>query len=100
MRNEIEDILDNFDFAKVKIVMDALDWYWYNTIGVPEIADLRKHARSLLTDAGEQVMKNKELTAEVNRATGGFRAQAHRYLDEEKIYFRLSFEVSAWDNYE
>jgi hypothetical protein len=99
MRDEIENILDNFDFDKVKKTMDALFWLWYNTVGVPEIADLRKHARALLTDAGEQVMRNKELTAEVDRASGGFRAQAHRYPDEDKIYFRLSFEVATWDNY-
>jgi hypothetical protein len=100
MRDTIEDILDNFDFDKVKKTMDALHWLWYDTIGVPEIADLRKHARSLLTQVGDKVTQNKEMQAEAITGSGGFRAAAYRYLDDDKIYFRLAFEVTTWDNYE
>jgi len=100
IRDQIEDILDNFDFSEVKKAMDALDWEWFDTAGIPEIPDLRKCARRLLTESAEQVMKTNETPAEANRATGGFRAIAHRYDDTEKIYFKLSFEVTSWDNYE
>lgn len=100
MQEQIEDILDNFDFDKVKKVMDHLQWLWFDTVGVPEISDLRKHARRLLTEVGEEVMKNNEIPAESNIATGGFRAKAYRYDDTGKIYFRLAFEVSSWDNYD
>jgi hypothetical protein len=101
MRDQIEDILDNFDFESVKKVMDILEWQWINAeLGIPSMPELRKSARNLLIEVGEEVMKNNEMTSEANRATGGFRAHAYRYLDEEKIYFRLAFEVSEWDNYE
>jgi len=100
IRDQIEDILDNFDFDKVKKTMDALQWLWYDTIGVPEISDLRKCARRLLTEASEKVMNINEMPAESNMATGGFRATAYRYDDTDKIYFRLAFEVTTWDNYD
>lgn len=99
MQEQIDEILDHFKFDEVKKTMDALHWLWYDCVGVPEIPDLRQCARRLLNEVGNEVMKNNEMTSEANRATGGFRAQAYRYLDEEKIYFRLSFEVTSYDNY-
>jgi hypothetical protein len=100
MRDEIENILDNFEFDKVKKTMDALFWLWYDVVGVPEVADLRKHARRLLIEVGEKVSKSNEISAEANIATGGFKATAYKYDDTDKIYFRLAFEVATWDNYD
>jgi hypothetical protein len=38
----VEDILDEFDFEKVKKVMDFLDWKWHAAEdGVPRIGELR-----------------------------------------------------------
>lgn len=100
MQEQIDDILDNFDFEIVKKTMDALHWLWYDTIGVPEISDLRKHARRILNEVGNQVMNNNEIPAEAGIGTGGFAARAYRYADTEKIYFKLTFEVAEWDNFE
>jgi hypothetical protein len=99
MQEQIDYVLDRFDFYKVKKTMDALHWLWYDTIGVPEISDLRQCARRLLTEASEKVMKNNEIPAEFNIATGGFRVEAYKYDDDEKIYFKLAFEVASFDNY-
>lgn len=99
MNEAIDDVLDNFDFETVKKTMDALQWLWYDTIGVPEIPDLRKCARRLLQEVTDAVNQSAELTAESNRATGGFRAVAYKYADETKIYYRLSFEAASFDNY-
>ena len=100
MQEQIDYILDSFDFETVKKTMDTLQWLWYDTVGVPEIYDLRVHARRLLKEVCEQVMKSNEFPAEANRATGGFRAVAHKYPDSNKIYLKLSFEVSTFDNYD
>lgn len=97
---DIEEILDHFNFSEVKQVMDHLHWLWFDTIGVPEIADLRQAARRLLSEVKETVIKNKEFTATSNRATGGFRAEAFKYADDDKIYMRLAFEVTEWSNFE
>ena len=103
--SEIEDIIDEFDFEEVHKVMEFLDWTWFdagdaNGGSVPRIAELRKKARKLLNEAADSVLRNNELPAESCIATGGFRATAHRYGDTDKIYFRLSFELSEWDNYD
>jgi hypothetical protein len=101
MRDEIEDILDNFDFEKVKKVVDVLEWQWFDAeLGIPSVPELRKCARRLLIVVGEKVTKSAEISTEATIATGGFCAKAYKYDDTEKIYFKLAFEVSTWDNYE
>ena len=103
-KQEIESVIDEFDFETVKKVMDFLDWQWFDADdGVPRMGELRKKARYLLTEAASKVIISKEIVAESNIATGGFRASAYRYDDdvnEGKIYLKLVFELSGWDNYE
>lgn len=95
---EINSILDCFDFYKVKQVMEFLEWTWCNTDGVPEIWDLRKKARYCLQNVAEQVIFRPE--KEYFTATGGFYASAKVYDDDPKIYLDLKFVVSDWDNFD
>lgn len=100
-QKQIDYVLDYFDFEKVHKTMEALDWNWSTTEGVPMIGELRSRARELLTEAVTKVKQNQEFGAGHTIATGGFRATANRYEDDpEKIYLRLSFEVADWDNYD
>lgn len=49
--NQIEFILENFDFAKVVMVMRTLDWSWAMAGGksaVPSVEDLKDKSRKLL----------------------------------------------------
>ena len=48
-RNSIDEIMDNFDFSRVKKTMDALEWEWYGT-GIPTESEIRSEARRLLKD--------------------------------------------------
>lgn len=80
----IDEILDEFDFEKVHRVMQALDWKWHNTDGVPSIADLRRMARSLLN----QVVESKGIHSV---GSGGFTAYMHHGL------LGLRFEVSSYE---
>lgn len=82
-RDLIDEVLDNFDFEKVKKVTDALNGTWSDSDIVPEIYDLRKLARRLLKDA------IKENLPQI--ATGGFRAG---YSDK---ILSLEFIVAEWD---
>ena len=80
----IDEILDQFDFQKVKEVMDALNWTW--GIGteshVPDIPELRKQAREMLWD----VIRSKGRMTK----TGGFVAEK-----EDDDTLELRFEVTV-----
>lgn len=80
----IEEIVDEFDFEKVHRVMLALNWQWHHTKGVPEIADLRRTARSLL----KQVVESK---GTLSVGTGGFTAYTHYGV------LGLRFEISSYE---
>jgi hypothetical protein len=82
--DEIEDLLDNFDFQKVKRTMDAVNWTWASTRGVPDIPDLRKQARELLRMAVEYPRDHYFV------ATGGLVVRKRDGL------LSLTFEVADW----
>lgn len=82
----IDEILDQFDFQKVKKVMDALNWKWAmgTESHVPDIPELRKQAREMLWD----LIRSKDRMIK----SGG--------LVVEKDYddiLELRFEVTSWD---
>ena len=95
----IDEILDQFDFQKVKEVMDALNWTW--GIGteshVPDIPELRKKAREMLWD----VIRSKHRMI----SGGGLVVEK-----EEPIYrggrmfkddtLELRFEVTSWNTWD
>jgi len=94
MYDDIEDILDNFDFEKVKKVMDALEWkYWDSPDEYVTIAELRKMARNLLKEA--YIASNSEHWF---NSCGGFEVEWWMYPGETRKYFRLKFVVSEWNN--
>ncbi len=84
---QIEAILDYFDFERVKKAMDALDWTWAFTDGVPEIGDLRRQARNLLT-----TIKNKPGES---ISTGGLKASC-----SIEHALELEFVVSSFSSYD
>ncbi len=102
--NIINEILENFDFVSIHILMDALDWMWYCTekdadekkeLGnkvvahgdfhefLPEPDDLRKRARELLGEVldgcGEKGLNEYAI------ATGGFEVYVTILTDEERV---------------
>ena len=94
MYEEIEDILDNFDFEQVKKAMDALEWKYHDS---PDsyitIAELRKMARRLLKDVYNAAPSDHWFTA-----CGGFEAERWMYPGDPKKYLYLKFVVSEWSN--
>lgn len=95
--NDINEILDNFNFEKVKKVMDFLNWEWFGSNGVPEIYELRQHARKLMNTAVTECLKSKE--TDYFTECGGFRVECNKYKDDPKIYLRLSFNLESWENW-
>ena len=95
--DDINEILDFFDFERVKKVMDHLNWEWAGSDGVPEIYELRQHARKLMNTAVTECIKSKQ--EDYFTECGGFRVECNKYNDDPKIYIRLSFNVTSWENW-
>ena len=93
--DEIDDIMDNFDFEKVHEAMTLLGWRWVDhdskAFEIPEIIKLRKRARRLMQEAMDSSK------AAYSIGTGGF--QVHKTTEEGKVYLSLSFVLTSWDNY-
>lgn len=91
VRKVLDDIFDNFDFEKVKVVMDALDWKWAyakGENGVPTLDEIKAEAARLMWDCA-----NMDTDA---LGTGGFRVEKD-FTDPNNPWMRLSFEVIDWD---
>lgn len=94
----LDEIFDNFDFEKVKVVMDALDWRWDlrtsastpdEKLRIPTLDEIKKVAADLLWNCANDP-KNDAI------ATGGFRVEKD-FSDPEDPWMRLAFEVTDWD---
>lgn len=96
--NDIEEILDEFDFYKVQKTMEALDWNYYDSPEkVPSIGELRRLARRLLEDVYEACSS---AVPESITSTGGFEAACKLFPGTEKKYITLKFVVTEWGNYD
>ena len=92
---QIEDLLDEFDFDKVKKVMDFLDWKYFDT-GYGEgrsVGRLRRMARHLL-----ELVYNEEDQEHSFTASGGFHAERWMYPGDTQKYLELKFVVTEWSN--
>jgi len=95
MYEEIDEILDNFDFEKVKKVMDALEWkYWDSQDSHVTIPELRKKARELL----KTVYCKSTFSDHWCAGTGGFEAERWMYPGDTKKYLYLKFIVEEQTN--
>jgi len=83
LEEHIEVVMDNFDFHKVRQVMEVLDWQWHDCAGVPEIPDMRKRVRSMMKSI--YACRDNERT----ERTGGFEV----YFSRSDDYFHVAFVV-------
>lgn len=79
-RNSIDEIMDNFDFSRVKKTMDALEWEWYG-IGIPTESEIRSEARRLLKDCLKRRCGY--------LSTGGFTVEYKSYPRELALRFEI-----------
>ena len=96
----IDEILDEFNFAKVQSAMEALDWTWAG-VGIPTISDLRNEAHRLLRGAANARLyefKDEHWLEGIQNSTGGFEAKA--WCDESKEHItdlELKFVLASWE---
>ena len=90
------DIINNFDFLKVHLVMKSLNWVWYPK-GVPTVDDITFSARERI----ESVIKNCLLDAmpdqEYISSSGGLKATAIKNDYGQITFLELEFVLTSWD---
>jgi hypothetical protein len=95
----IDDIMDEFNFAKVQNVMDHLDWKWVGEYVTIEM--LREEAERLLRGAiFARLHEYRDWHWEqgIHHCTGGFEATAFCDQFKSKITgLELKFVLSSWD---
>jgi len=91
---QVEDLLDEFDFYKVKKVMDFCEWKYYDSSDSKvSIGELRRNARRLLESA-----YNVEDSTEYITSTGGFEVTRYMYPGDTIKYLCLKFVLVEWSN--
>ena len=95
----IDEILDGFNFDRVQITMDYLNWKWVGERVTTEM--LVKEARRLLKGAAESRLdqfKDTHWKVGVTHSTGGFHATAYCNESKTKITgLDLKFVLADWD---
>lgn len=93
-QEDIDYILDNFDFERVKKAMNALDWCYHDSEGgVVTVYELRKMARYLLKSLMPHTDKDYYMVG-----CGGFEATVQNYADYDKPFFQLKFVIEEWES--
>jgi hypothetical protein len=119
MWEKVNEVLDNFDFTKLIVTMEALDWGWacteaeaeeYESAGCvtkwydetprgwrfwPQYPQLMQYARRLLVQCIEDMPEDE---TEWSVSTGGFMAKAYISTDEERAEY-YGAEVANVDDF-
>ena len=95
----IGEVLENFNFDKVKQTMECLDWTWHGSKGCPTIEELKECAENLLIGAVSGIEREDGIRPDVayHCGTGGCEATAILGEDYKVGYIGLKFVVSDWD---
>jgi hypothetical protein len=95
-----DEIMDGFDWHKVKTTMDHLEWQWVgvNTEGrIPEISDMKRVVRMLCADAYFGYFEQGSKFCSMG--TGGFEVTFLPPEEEYDMTFEIKFVVASWGNY-
>ena len=91
---QIEDLIERFNFEKVLVAMQALDWKWVTTtpsgtvMEIPTISRMKETAERLLIRAA----KDKAVCG-----SGGFEAEYFPECEPDSEMFRLKFILTETD---
>lgn len=89
----IKDIIDNFNFKRVQMVMEALDWHYFDdNENIPSLNRLKETATYALNEAINELKKNIINSDYSYCETGGFRAIA--FIDKENFEKELCLELA------
>lgn len=92
---DIETILNEFNFKKVRKAMKALDWVWYQNNKVPSTDELKEEADRLLRAACRMCTP---ANPQYFVSSGGLRAECSIFPGDTKRYLVLLFAVDETTN--
>lgn len=88
LQSKINVVEENFNFAKVKLVMETLNWKWYGT-GVPSIQQMQNITHKLLVDACSDCF---EFNKNGYHGTGGFVAECYKLAHDYEVTLKFVAE--------
>ena len=90
MNKNVEEIIRNFDFLRVKKVMDCLDWKWYFKDTPPSIGEIMIAAQNQLEEAIER---------KITLSSGGFKSTYYPKDECGDECVELEFIIESWDTF-
>jgi hypothetical protein len=90
------DILNNFDFLKVHLVMKSLNWLWYPK-GVPTVDDITFSARERIESVIKNCLLDGKPDQEYISSSGGLKATAIKNDYGQITFLELEFVLTSWD---
>jgi hypothetical protein len=94
-QEQINEIIKYFDWDRTHEAMEALNWTWAFSDGIPAIGELVVEATRQLSDAWDKRRANG--LPEFRIASGGFEAKC--CLCDGKSCLELKFVLTEWDTY-
>lgn len=97
----INDILEQFNFEKCRMVMRTLGWTWGMPPGrSPDIQDLKNTAKYLMEGAIKGCLETKTCRPGESyfNATGGLKAQAIKNKYGHLEWLKLEFVLTEWES--
>lgn len=94
----IQQILNNFDFATCRLVMDVLNWKWRSDPESPTIEQLKNCSVELLKDAILNAKKGKKSEYTYYCSTGGLKASAWKNNYNQIVDLQLEFVLEEWSS--
>ena len=98
MNNKIREIVENFDWNKVNIVMKHLNWQWVFSKmedKIPSIGELVLQGIRLLEEVEHSTLMDK---SNHYRGTGGFEAKGIYLNESDEVILELSFTIESWES--
>lgn len=94
--HEIDTLIDNLDFKRIRKAMKALEWCYYDSDEYPTVERLKDVARRLLMEAYSTVREGEQKKCTLG--SGGFQAKAERHKKSGKIYLSIMFVLDEENN--
>jgi hypothetical protein len=86
LNNQVDEIMDSFDFCKVASVMKHLNWTWNDSKTPPDEYEIRKNAREIMRKSiksGEEV------------CTGGWQVRIDSGEEHGKKWVRIDLAFAV-----
>tara|TARA_R110000868_G_scaffold131781_2_gene342019 strand:- start:235 stop:594 length:360 start_codon:yes stop_codon:yes gene_type:complete len=100
----IDEVIERFDFEKVRHIILRLGWVWPGEDFIPEVNDMKYLARNMVVDLVERIKEQRMIhVQDLDMTSGWLYAVAHRdrgTTDVKWVELKFVLEESSAANYE